>query len=96
MRAIRRTQQETEAKHFSTHDLRRTVATRMGEMGLQPHIISKVLSHTDTSVTATHYNKWSYDQEKQKALDRWTHRLLEITEGKTPGAVIAFPASRRP
>ena len=90
--AIRRSLEGLGMAAFSSHDLRRTVATRMGEMGIHPHIIGKVLSHTDSSVTATHYNKWSYDQDKQKALERWASRLLEITEGIAPRAVIPFPS----
>src|SRR5262249_42440820 len=31
--------------HWTPHDLRRTVATRMAELGVQPHIIEAVLNH---------------------------------------------------
>jgi hypothetical protein len=30
---------------WTNHDLRRTVATRMGELGIAPHVIEAVLNH---------------------------------------------------
>ena len=30
---------------WTLHDLRRTVATRMADLGVQPHIIEAVLNH---------------------------------------------------
>jgi integrase len=31
--------------HFVLHDLRRTVATKMADLGVQPHIIEEILNH---------------------------------------------------
>ena len=31
--------------NWNVHDLRRTVATRMADLGVQPHIIEQVLNH---------------------------------------------------
>jgi integrase len=34
------------ATPWRLHDLRRTVATRMADIGIQPHIIEAVLNHS--------------------------------------------------
>ncbi len=62
---------------FTGHDLRRTAATHLGEMGMSRFIIGRVLNHTDPSVTAR-YDRHSYLAEKRDALDKWAARLAEI------------------
>ena len=70
------------------HDLRRTVATNLGELGTAPHIISAVLNHTDGSITAV-YNRFKYDAEKQVALHKWAERVLAWAAAK-PADVVAM------
>jgi hypothetical protein len=64
------------AKEFTSHDLRRTVATRLaevlGENG--DKLVKRVLGHSDGSVTAI-YNRYAYVREKRDALDRWANEL---------------------
>ena len=52
------------------HDLRRTAATRMAQLGISQLIISRVLNHADRSVTGI-YNRYEYLAEKRHALDTW-------------------------
>jgi integrase len=47
---------------FTPHDLRRTVATRMAEMGIMEEIIDRVLNHTRQGIIRT-YNHYAYDKE---------------------------------
>jgi len=75
---------------FSPHDLRRTAATRLAESGVLPHIVGKVLSHSDTTVTGRHYDKFSYDFEKRKALETWALRLDEIVSGTRLNNVVSL------
>lgn len=67
------------------HDLRRTAATYMAELGTDRTILGKVLNHKglagDSQVTAR-YDRYSYMEEKQTALNRWSHKLQQIIEGK--------------
>ena len=68
------------------HDLRRTVATRMADLGVQPHIIEAVLNHVSghKAGVAGIYNRSSYSAEKRAALDLWgTHiqTLLAQADG---------------
>jgi integrase len=62
--------------HWTHHDLRRTAATRMADIGIQPHVIEAVLNHVSghKGGIAGIYNRASYAAEKAAALTRWdTH-----------------------
>src|SRR5262249_21007137 len=62
------------------HDLRRTCATGLIELGIQPHIVEAVLNHVSghRSGVAGIYNRATYDTEKREALERWAQHVLEI------------------
>ncbi|WP_354689864.1 integrase arm-type DNA-binding domain-containing protein [Lentibacter algarum] len=60
------------------HDLRASVATNLGKLGYDRFTIKLVLNHKDTGVTAV-YDRYTYLDEKQKALQTWADRLDEIT-----------------
>jgi integrase len=87
-RALVRARPSTGVADWRIHDLRRTAATMMGEMGVKPHVISHVLNHisvTKGKVTGKHYNQFTYDPEKREALTAWGARLERIIAG-TDGA----------
>ncbi|OJU51135.1 MAG: hypothetical protein BGO03_01755 [Mesorhizobium sp. 61-13] len=70
---------------WTPHDLRRTAATHMEEIGISPFIIGHVLNHvsaTKASITSRVYARYSYDKEKREALELWADRLDGIIEGK--------------
>jgi integrase len=52
-------------------DLRRTVATRLASLGFDETTIGRVLNHARYTVTAKHYNKHLYLDEKRRALEAW-------------------------
>ena len=85
--AITKNRNVFDTDRFCTHDLRRTAATRMAELGVTRFDISKVLNHTDREVTAI-YDHYAYDAEKKKALLKWGRRLQEILEGKKTKKVV--------
>jgi integrase len=63
------------------HDLRRTAATQMAELGVQPHHIEAVLNHLSghkASVAGT-YNRAKYSDEMRSALQRFADHLDQIT-----------------
>ncbi len=77
-RALGRARGSLGLEHFRVHDLRRTVATGMASLGINPHTISLVLDHisvTKGTVTGAVYVKYSFDREKREALSAWTERL---------------------
>jgi integrase len=55
------------------HDIRRTVATRMADIRIQPHVIEAVLNHVSghRAGVAGVYNRSLYADEKRDALIRW-------------------------
>ncbi len=67
---------------FVPHDLRRTAASKMtGDLGVNRLVVSKILNHVETGVTAV-YDRHSYDREKRQALDAWGQRIAEIVAAK--------------
>jgi integrase len=66
------------------HDVRRTVATGMAELGVMPHVIEAVLNHASgaRSGVAGVYNRFSYAPEKKAALEKWAAHLEAIVGGE--------------
>jgi integrase len=77
---------------FTPHDLRRTAATRMEEIGISPFIVAHVLGHvsvTKASITSKVYARYDYAREKREAVERWAAHLRGIAEG----AAVVLPFS---
>jgi integrase len=71
------------------HDLRRTAATSMAELGIAPHIIEAALNHVSgakAGVAGT-YNRAAYLPEKKAALERWAAHIDGLVSGK-PARVV--------
>jgi integrase len=68
--------------HWRIHDLRRTAATGMAELGVQPHIIEAVLNHVSghKGGVAGIYNRARYADAMRDALQRWADHLEQITK----------------
>ena len=62
------------------HDLRRSAATGMADIGIAPHIIEAVLNHVSghKGGVAGIYNRSSYAAEKAAALARWDEHVASI------------------
>jgi integrase len=62
------------------HDLRRTAATRMADLGVQPHIIEAVLNHVSghKAGVAGIYNRSTYAAEKKAALMLWADHVMTL------------------
>ena len=68
--------------HWRIHDLRRTVATGMADIGVQPHIIEAVLNHVSghKGGVAGIYNRANYAAEKAAALARWDEHVSALVQ----------------
>ncbi len=60
--------------HFTVHDLRRTGATRLSEMGYNPDWIEKALNHKLRGVRGI-YNRAEYGTQRRKMLQEWADTL---------------------
>jgi integrase len=76
-KAAERAQELIGIPHWVPHDLRRTAATQIAELGYPPHVVEKVLNHTLQGVQAV-YNQHDYLAEKRDALEAWANRLRAI------------------
>ena len=71
---------------WTVHDLRRTVATEMGRLGVARFTISRVLNHSDRGTTAI-YDRHTYLEEKRHALEAWSAYLEGLTKLKHQNVV---------
>jgi integrase len=79
-------------KPWTLHDLRRTAATGMADIGVQPHIIEAALNHISGHKVgvAGIYNRSSYEREVRNALALWADHVRAIAEGGEH-KVVNFP-----
>lgn len=70
-----------DAEDWRFHDVRRTTATNMAILKVQPHIIEAVLNHKSGIVSgvASIYNRHAYLDEKHEALQIWADRVTDLT-----------------
>ncbi len=59
------------------HDLRRSAATGMAQLGIPVSTISRILNHKEGGVTKI-YNRYSYQDEKRRALDTWGRKVESL------------------
>jgi integrase len=66
------------------HDLRRTCATGMAEIGVAPHIVEACLNHISGAKAgvAGVYNRAAYAAEKKAALERWAAHIDGLVAGR--------------
>ena len=64
---------------WTLHDLRRTTATKLAQLGIEPHVTEFVLNHSSRMMTgvASVYNRHAYIDEKRQALERWANHLQD-------------------
>jgi integrase len=81
-RATKLVWSETKTTGWQRHDLRRTGATLLGELGLEPHIIEAALNHAALhSALASLYNRARYLPQVRQALALLGDRLDGIAAG---------------
>jgi integrase len=71
------------------HDLRRTAATGMAEIGIAPHIVEAALNHISgakAGVAGT-YNRAAYAPEKRAALERWASHVQGLVSERPANVV---------
>ncbi|MCE5360080.1 MAG: tyrosine-type recombinase/integrase, partial [Acidithiobacillus sp.] len=94
-------QREGRTKHTSSlllsggrwtpHDLRRSCATGMSAIGINPAVIEAVLNHKDDSSLKAIYQRYDFGPEAAAAWQKWGEHLDELLYGN----VIPLQATAR-
>ncbi len=79
---------------FNTHDLRRTVATHLGEMEYPDEVIERILNHAPRSTAGRHYNHAKHMEPMRRALEWWGCRVQSIVEGRDIASSNVVPMRR--
>ena len=76
----KRLDEQSSVSDWRIHDLRRSVATGMARLQVQPHVVERLLNHSsDTfSGVAGVYNRFSYLLEMREALEKWENHVNVI------------------
>jgi integrase len=78
--------QRLELEPWRLHDLRRTLRTGLGRLGVAPHIAEACLNHLPEKLIRT-YDKNRYEPEKRAAFDRWSAHVAALLAGKRSNVV---------
>ncbi len=70
---------------WTIHDIRRTVRSKLAELGVPREVARKVLNHEDGKVDRI-YNRHEYLAEKREALEKWEGMLLRLSAPSTQGS----------
>jgi integrase len=81
---VRRFCQREGITAWTPHDLRRTFATRLSELGTAPHVAEKMLNHRMQGVMAV-YNQAEYREERLAAYQLWERTLNHLIENAGRG-----------
>ena len=67
--------------HWTLHDLRRSMRSGLGKLGVPPHIAELAINHVKGGVEAI-YDRYRYEREIAAALARWAEHVLALVEGQ--------------
>jgi integrase len=81
--------------NWTIHDLRRSTATGMADIGIAPHIIEHILNHQSghRSGVAGIYNRSNYERETRTALALWEDHIRTLVAGGER-VVVPFTSER--
>jgi integrase len=68
------------------HDLRRTMRTGLGRIGVRPDVAEMCINHVRTGMIAV-YDRYRYQPEIADALARWAEHVISVAEGRAPKVV---------
>lgn len=75
--------------HWTNHDLRRTVRTRLSKMGVSDFMCKRVLGQSKGLLGET-YDQHDYIPERREALEKWEAALMTIVNKPEPSNVVPF------
>ena len=89
-RAVLRLRDDAGLRDVGTHDLRRTLATGLGDIGVRDEVIERILNHAPRTVTGKHYNHAKHFEPMRRALEAWSERVSAIVGGRTASPNIVY------
>lgn len=71
--------------HWTFHDLRRTMTTRMAQLKVEPHVAEAMLNHISGTISgvALVYNRYRYYPEKREAMLKWEAYVRRVCLGES-------------
>ena len=87
--AVEKVRRLSGVSDFRLHDLRRTVATGLAELGTLDPIVEAVLGHTPPGLKRT-YNRYQPIREMRVALEGWAAQLQRADDPERWGEVVAM------
>jgi integrase len=72
---------------WSLHDVRRTVRSGLGRLGIRPDIAEAVIGHARGTAVERIYDRYSYRGEIAAALARWADHVMAAVEGHATNVV---------
>jgi integrase len=89
---VKRRKKDIPVPHFTSHDLRRTVATRLVELGVPYETTAAVLGHevggASVRVLTRHYLRSDLLQQKYAALSLWDAHLNTMLASLSPSFIV--------
>ncbi len=74
------------AEAWSLHDIRRTVRSELGDLGVEPWVGETILAHSRAGIEGV-YNQAKLEKQMRTALLLWADRLQSIVDGKESNVV---------
>jgi integrase len=91
---VRNLSMEMATEYWKLHDLRRTCATNLGDLGVPDEVVSLVLGHAKKDVTGRVYNLSQRLPELATALARWAGHIERLL-AETPNLPTKPPRRKR-
>jgi len=80
-------------RKWTLHDIRRSFATRLCDLGTAPHVVEQILNHQSghrAGIVAV-YNKSTYEREVKAAMALWDDHVRTITTEGTERKIVPLP-----
>jgi integrase len=75
--------------HWQLHDLRRSFASGLQRLKVEPHVIEACLNHATSKLQRT-YQTHDYEDDRRDALARWAAHVDAVVNGKTTDNVVSL------
>ena len=65
---------------FTFHACRHTLKTRLGELGVLPHVKDKVMHHAPPRSAGEAYDHYDYLKEQREAIEAWADHVAGVVQ----------------